>query len=427
MLTFEENELLTRTGPGTPMGKLMRRYWIPALFSEQLPQPDCPPLRVRLLGEDLVAFRDTNGQPGMLGQHCPHRGASLFFGRNEECGLRCVYHGWKFDVTGQCVDMPNEPPESNFKTKIRTTAYPCVERGGVIWTYMGPPELQPGPPEYEFAMVPESHRFGTRHTQDCNWLQSVEGGLDTAHVPFLHIGDRAYDRGKEIDVKRDMKTIAFHYEAVDTDFGLMIGQRRHLDNERAQWSTTPYLLPWYKIIIPLTRDGLTGYHAWVPIDDEHCMTWSWEYHPQRPLIEGDLEFSNSFRHIHLENIPGTDRPVWNAGNDYGLDRELQRSGKHFTGIKGVGLQDTAMQESQGPIYDRRFERLGTSDVPLIAMRRCLLDALKHMERGEAPRGLDPASHHARPGNVILPIGAPFAEGLARLSGSAADWAPVGIG
>src|SRR5579871_4730851 len=154
MLSREENELLTRVGPGTAMGALLRRYWLPALLAEEVPRPDDPPVRVRLLGEDLVAFRDTAGRVGLLGAHCPHRGASLFFGRNEECGLRCVYHGWKFDVTGRCVDMPNEPAESNFKSKIKTVAYPCQERGGVVWVYMGPDSPAPPLPDHEWATLP---------------------------------------------------------------------------------------------------------------------------------------------------------------------------------------------------------------------------------------------------------------------------------
>src|SRR5665213_1585771 len=185
MLSREENELLTQTGPGTPMGRLIRRYWLPALFSHQLPAPDGDPVRVRLLGERLVAFRATDGRIGLIAEQCPHRTASLFFARNEECGLRCVYHGWKFDLDGNCVDMPSEPPESNFKHKVRIAAYPCRERGGVVWTYMGPPELMPDFPWLEWAEVPETHRFVTRHLQECNWLQAFEGGFDTSHLTFL--------------------------------------------------------------------------------------------------------------------------------------------------------------------------------------------------------------------------------------------------
>ena len=156
MLSHEENELLVRTGPGTPMGNFMRRYWIPALFSEALPEPDCPPVRVKLLGEKLVAFRTTDGKVGLVDERCPHRNASMFFGRNEENGLRCVYHGWKFDTEGNCTDMPSEPPESNFKRKVKIEAYPCLESGGVVWTYMGPPEHRPELPDFQWAAVPAS-------------------------------------------------------------------------------------------------------------------------------------------------------------------------------------------------------------------------------------------------------------------------------
>jgi phthalate 4,5-dioxygenase len=162
MLAHEENELVTRVGPGTPMGDTMRRYWMPALLAWELPEPDCPPVRVKLLGEDLLAFRDTSGRIGLLDEYCPHRRVSLFFGRNEECGLRCVYHGWKFDAEGRCVDMMNEPDELQFKNKIRTTSYPTVEVGGIIWAYMGPPALQPPPPNFAWTQVPETHRHVTK-------------------------------------------------------------------------------------------------------------------------------------------------------------------------------------------------------------------------------------------------------------------------
>src|SRR5215204_3073496 len=186
MLSQAENELLCRTGPGTPMGELFRRFWLPALLPSELPAPDSEPIRFRILSEDLIAFRDTNGKVGFLDQHCPHRGASLFFGRNEECGLRCVYHGWKFDAAGNCVDMPSEPAESTFKERIRQTAYPCAERGGVIWAYLGPAERQPALPELEWALLPEDQRFASKRLQECNWLQAMEGGIDSSHISFLH-------------------------------------------------------------------------------------------------------------------------------------------------------------------------------------------------------------------------------------------------
>src|SRR5689334_15961093 len=186
MLSREDNELVTRVGPGTPMGSLMREYWLPAMLSSEVPAPDSDPVRVMLLGEKLIAFRDTNGKIGLIQNHCPHRGASLFFGRNEESGLRCVYHGWKFAADGTCVDMPNEPAESDFKHKVRATAYPCKERGGIIWAYMGPPERQPELPDLEWAIVPEDQRYISKRLQETNYAQAMEGGIDSSHVSFLH-------------------------------------------------------------------------------------------------------------------------------------------------------------------------------------------------------------------------------------------------
>ena len=189
MLRKEQNDLVTQTGPGTPMGRLFRSYWTPVLLAEELPENDCPPVRVKVLSERLVAFRDSLGRYGLIDEFCPHRGASLWFGRNEECGLRCPYHGWKFDVNGQCLEVPSEPEESGFAKKIKLKSYPLVERGGVLWTYMGPPELQPPLPEWEFAMVPPAQRFVSKRLQECNWLQAMEGGIDSSHVSFLHRGN----------------------------------------------------------------------------------------------------------------------------------------------------------------------------------------------------------------------------------------------
>src|ERR671937_275405 len=188
MLKQEENELITRVGPGTPMGNLMREYWVPAMLSSELPAPDCDPVRVMLLGEQLIAFRDTSGKVGLIQNNCPHRGASLFFGRNEENGLRCVYHGWKFDAQGNCVDMPNEPAESDFKTKVRARAYATQERGGIVWTYMGPKRAPPPLPDLEANMLPDGAWQVGAIQRECNWLQALEGDIDTSHLGFLHLG-----------------------------------------------------------------------------------------------------------------------------------------------------------------------------------------------------------------------------------------------
>src|SRR6188508_445583 len=186
MLSPRNNEQITRTGPGTPMGEYLRRYWLPAITSRELPDPDCPPIRVKLLSEELIAFRTTSGTVGLIQNACPHRGASLFFGRNEEEGLRCVYHGWKFDVTGACVDMPSEPAESNFKTKVRAIAYPTTERNGIIWAYMGPREVPPVLPDQTGNLAPNSRV--QKYVRACSYMQALEGDIDTVHASFLHGG-----------------------------------------------------------------------------------------------------------------------------------------------------------------------------------------------------------------------------------------------
>jgi nitrite reductase/ring-hydroxylating ferredoxin subunit len=410
MLSPEENALLTRTGPGTPMGALLRRYWVPALLSEELAEPDGPPVRVPLLGERLVAFRATDGRIGLVEEHCPHRGASLYFGRNEECGLRCVYHGWKFDAAGNCVDMPSEPEESTFKDRIRQTAYPCAERGGVIWAYLGPPERQPALPELEWALLPEEQRFASKRLQECNWLQAMEGGIDSSHISFLHRnfdpddGRQPNSRGQEY-VRRDRHP---RFEVVDVDFGLLIAARRTVDDEHYYWRITPWLLPWYTMIPPF-GDNPIGGHAWVPVDDERCWAWSVDWHPARPLSEQHLANYRSGMGIHSALLPGTFRPRANRDNDYLVDREAQRT-RSMTGIQGISAQDAAVQESQGPIYDRTTEHLGGSDAGIIAARRRLLQAVRALAAGAEPPGLDAASQRVRSASLVLPRDVPFAEG-----------------
>jgi phthalate 4,5-dioxygenase oxygenase subunit len=323
-------------------------------------------------------------------------------GRNEECGLRCVYHGWKFDVHGNCVDMPNEPSESNFKHKIKATAYPCKEAGGVVWTYMGPPELQPGLPQLEWTLVPDAHRFATRHLQECNWFQALEGGFDTSHIPFLHRGDAS---AGPPSVSRVPKI----YETVPTDFGFISGSGRALDNGHMYWTASVLLMPFHKII---TRhggpDAPIGAHAWVPIDDENCMNYSIEYHPDRPLRDDEMERSRNFFYIHTENVPGTDRPI-QKDNDYLIDRKLQRSGQSFTGIKGIGMQDCGIQESMGAIGDRGIEHLGVSDTAIITLRRLLLRTLRDVEAGGQPPGMAGASYRVRSAAFTIPGSEVFAD------------------
>src|SRR6476469_2007380 len=216
MLSKEDNDIVCRVGPGTLMGNLVRRYWMPALLSDELPAPDCPPVRVRLLCEDLIAFRDTSGRVGLVKNSCPHRGASLFFGRNEEDGLRCVYHGWKFDTTGTCVDMPSEPAESNFKNKVRIKAYPTYEIAGLVFTYMGPADKQPEPPLFQWTQVAPESRSMSKVWEQCNWLQALEGGIDNVHSTFLHGGKPPGQRYADDDPRNRARNVstAPHLEVV---------------------------------------------------------------------------------------------------------------------------------------------------------------------------------------------------------------------
>jgi nitrite reductase/ring-hydroxylating ferredoxin subunit len=413
MLSREQNERLVQVGPGTSMGELLRRYWMPALLAEELPEPDCPPVRVKLLGEELIAFRDTNGDLGLIDEFCAHRAASLYFGRNEECGLRCSYHGWKFDVAGNCVDMPSEPEGSAFKDKIKLTAYTLEERGGVLWAYMGPPELRPPLPELEWALLPDSHRFVSKRWQETNWLQALEGGIDSSHVSFAHrfnIDDdpmHAGTAGLEY-LKADTRP---KFEVAESDGGLLIGARRNVDDEQYYWRLTQFIMPWYTIIPPFGTHNPMGAHAWVPIDDENCWTWSINYHPARPLREDEVASMRAGEGIHVEYIPGTFRPVANKSNDYLIDREAQRNKKTFSGVMGIAMQDASLQESMKPIVDRSKERLGTSDAAIIMARRRLLAAAEQVESGQHDvPGLEPEHQRVRSTSLLLPKGIGFQDG-----------------
>jgi phenylpropionate dioxygenase-like ring-hydroxylating dioxygenase large terminal subunit len=370
------------------MGELFRRFWLPAMLPSEVPEPDCPPVRLRLLGEDLVAFRDTNGQIGVVEAHCPHRGASLFFGRNEECGIRCVYHGWKFELTGQCVDMPSEPAESNFKHKIRVTAYPAREHGGVIWVYMGPPELQPEIPQLEWSLVPESHRTVSKWYQETNYLQGYEGDIDSSHASFLHSYLDPSKSPGDRTIRADLKAMDRAPKLIvnDTDYGFRYGARRRIGDDLYNWRVTQALLPTYSLIGFL--DFPAGGRAWIPIDDNRTMTFYFSYHPERPLTEADLAIRKTGRAFPPHLIERTFNPLRNMENDYLIDRELQRT-TTYSGIHGVNDQDRAVQESMGPIYDRRREHLGSSDLAIMSARRRLIQAARDLQQGIEPY----AAHH----------------------------------
>ncbi|HET9488600.1 MAG TPA: Rieske 2Fe-2S domain-containing protein [Methylomirabilota bacterium] len=404
MLSRDDNELLTRVHPGTAMGALMRRYWIPALLAGEVPQPDCPPVRVKLLGEDLVAFRDTEGRVGLLGEYCPHRRASLFFGRNEECGLRCVYHGWKFDVGGRCVDMMNEPDGASFKQKIRTTAYPTVEAGGLIWAYLGPAGLEPPRPDFAWTRAPATHRNASKVIQECNWLQALEGGIDTSHAPILHRTLAADSRRPGFKPTHPFVASRAPAIVVDlTDYGYQYAGIRPLDEASVYIRTYHFILPFHQIRPSRLASGSASVagHTWVPIDDEHTMVYNWEYSvTDEPLGEED-RLERRLGNGPLDVDQSTFRSRRNRDNDYLLDRQVQKT-ETFTGIEGVNTQDRAIQESMGPIVDRSQEHLGPADKAIIQARRLLLQAVKTVRDGGIPLGIQPTYRALRAAEGVVP-------------------------
>ena len=413
MLTREENELVTRISAGTPMGETMRRYWIPALLARELPEPDCAPVRVKLLGEELVAFRDTEGRVGLLDEYCPHRRASLFFGRNEECGLRCVYHGWKFDVSGRCVDMMNEPEELSFKHKIRQQSYPTVELGGLIWAYMGPPDREPPLPKFAWTQSAPTHRHVSKVIEECNWLQALEGGIDTSHAPILHrlittnssrpgiSPKNPFVRGKAPALVVDLTDWGYHYAGI-----------RPLDESDMHIRTYHFVLPFHQIRPYQTNAGgaAVAGHIWVPMDDGTTMVYNWHHSTtDAPLDDEDrMERRSGNGPAHVDQT--TFRSKASRGNNYLLDRRVQKT-ETFTGIDGINTQDRGIQESMGPVVDRSKEHLGPADKAIIQARRLLLGAIKTVQQGGTPRGVEASYYTLRASEGVLPRDTDWREAL----------------
>lgn len=413
MVTKEENERLVRVGTGTPMGRLLRRYWHPAVLSRELPENDCPPVRVKILGEELLAFRDTKGRIGLVDAYCPHRRAQLFFGRNEECGIRCVFHGWKFDVDGNCVDLPSEPDNTALWEKMKIKSYPTFETADVIWAYLGPLEQKPSPPDYEWMRAPATHRFVSKNIQATNFLQGLEGGLDTSHSSFLHDQDIA---GKSMIRSRDG---APKIEVFPTDYGYSYVSRRSLGKDGEYVRVYQYFMPFQQcrgFVVSMTGkrnevpkiDG----HLWVPIDDENTMVWNWMYglDEDSVITREHADWYEKFVGRGADDyIPGTFNLKRNLSNDFMIDRHLQKT-KTSSGIEGINTQDIAVQESMGSIVDRSLEKLVSSDNAIIVMRKMLLAAISASENGEDPPGLRPETHNnVRAFDCIVPSGVDWRE------------------
>ena len=422
MLSPEDNALITNTDPGTPMGEYFRRYWIPVALSEELPGPDCIPVKLKILGEDLIAFRDSEGNAGLVDAYCPHRGAPMFFARNEESGLRCVYHGWKFDVSGTCIDLPNTPEGDTYKNKVRITAYPAREAGGMLFAYMGPREKQPPFPDFDFAKVPASHIYVSKFQLECNWLQATEGDFDPSHAPFLHstldnnqsnpsnrFGGSAAQRPNAISGRAQRRENNLNRPIpADEPFPFAVGNRRFTrDDPRAQDQvmdvdgvmyilsrfTSPggeeqvglqlrHLMPVYA---PpgVARPGHLTNNMRVPIDNEHMMFFRlrWSLNPMTPEDLQEYKFGG---YAYPEMIPGTWKTKANVFNDYEVDRLGQKT-VLYSGIKTFPLQDIAMMENQwGPIAKREKEHLTAMDYQIIYLRRRFLKAARDLADGIEP-------------------------------------------
>ncbi len=406
MTSLQDSEILTRVGPGTPMGNLMRHYWLPALKSSEL-KADGDPVRFMLLGEKLIAFRDTAGRVGVMDHRCPHRCASLFLGRNEQGGIRCVYHGWKYDVTGQCIDQPNLPPSKVFADKVRAKAYRAAERNGVVYVYMGNAAVAPPLPDIAATHIPEEEADVIFLHRECNWLQGLEGDIDTSHLNFLHYGSLGSsdfaptDPNRFGQIHRDPE-----YMAEDTEIGTIYGAYRPADPGNTYWRVAHFLFPCWTLAPFVAFESYRIARAWVPLDDTHMMF----------VMIGPKDGPGSSR----DNIPiqpnttdwlGRFRSVQSFANDYFIDRELQRS-TSFTGIEHIHIQDQAITESMGDITDRSFENLAASDRMIAITRRRLLMAAKALaENGTLPPGAaTPAAYgRVRGGFFVAPETRPWPE------------------
>ena len=415
MLTHEENELLCRVGPETPMGKMMRRYWIPALMSSDL-EAGGDPKRVRLLGEDLVAFRDDKGRIGLLDELCPHRRASLALGRNENGALECLYHGWRIDCTGKILDTPVEPEDSTFKDRIRATAYSVYESGGVVWAYLGPAGLEPPPVDFYFTKVPQDRVLTIRVQIAANWAQGVEGVIDSSHTNLLHrhgvrpsadVQTTTLQTG--IVARRPSADTRPKMEVQDTAYGFRYAAIRKplVDPEKQKYvRVSLFMAPIYAMFPP--PKGWVWMQAWAPVDDENTMFYFFQVSETALGAEQRAGFLKD-----MELRPGIDlddehRLRRNRANNWLQDRAAMRRGESHAGLAGVSPEDIAVQESMGAFLDRSKEHLGVSDTAVIRFRRMMIDAAKRFnEAGTTPPGLTAPIPYAdlRAEEAMLPIDA----------------------
>jgi phthalate 4,5-dioxygenase len=421
--TREENEGLTRVGPGTLMGNLFRQYWIPIVPVEHLAEPGGRPLRLKLLGEDLVLFRQRSGQVGLIGAYCSHRLGPLFFGRVEDDGLRCPYHGWKFAHSGRCLEMPNVPPEQQFMDEIHHPAYPCTEQGGIIWTYMGSARELPSLPDFEYLRVADEDRSYRLFYQQCNYLQVMEGGIDPTHVMWLHSPyDLADDELAEQQpaqqkvANRSGARTPMEVEIADTAGGFTYGAKRPAGDGKSLWRVNQFIMPFYTM--PPGGDQKQA-RAYIPIDDESSVKWQIKWYPTRDIKRTTQEslrapFDEEAYDAPTNAVPfGHIRMKAKKSNDYLINWEIHKT-RRF-GIAGVNLQDVCVTENEGsgPILDRTKEHLCAGDLSTIKARLMLLDAAKALrEHGTVPPGAkDPSIYRVRGTSVVVPDDVNWIDGV----------------
>jgi phenylpropionate dioxygenase-like ring-hydroxylating dioxygenase large terminal subunit len=411
MTSARDNDDLTRVGPGSLMGELMRQYWIPACLASEL-VPGATPIRLLLLGEKLIAFRDKAGRVGIMDHRCPHRCASLFFGRAEGDGIRCIYHGWKFDADGKCLEMPNLPADQQFADRVHAAAYKVIERGGLVWTYMGKRAEPPPLPDIESLALPEHERITRVHQRECNWLQALEGDIDTSHFSFLHLGTVEADHIPADSIHRfNLTDRAPRYHVKETDWGSMYTAYRPAGNGQVYHRFSHFIFPF----VTLPPDGTFADHIqagiWVPMDDTHTMVftffWTRRTASLRLLKDGNPIPGSVSPMEYLPNGSGWHgrwRLKANLDNDYGIDRAIQEDGT-FSGIEGLVAQDQAVTESMGEVVDRGREHLAPSDRMITVTRRRLLSAARAWrDAAVVPPGVDHPEvfRQARAGAFLAP-------------------------
>jgi phthalate 4,5-dioxygenase oxygenase subunit len=427
MTTASEGRELTEVGPGTTMGALMRRYWMPALKSAEL-ERDGAPVRLMLLGEKLIAFRDSAGRVGVMDHRCPHRCASLFLGRNEENGIRCIYHGWKYDVEGNCVDMPSVTPQQDFKHKVKAKAYRAVERAGLVWVHMGEGAKASPLPAFDVLKIPEDEVGVALIQRDCNYLQALEGEIDTSHFGFLHAGHVDADEVPEDgQVYHTLTNRAPEYHVADVPWGTQYGAYRAAGPGQTYWRCASFAFPFWT----LAPNGEFASHvharAWVPLDDRHTMfVYLWwkrgmsSITMPTPAYKDGTPIGGAGRGSKF--LPNTTdwlgrwRLAANASNDWTIDRAAQRSNEIYSGIDGIHLQDQAITESMGPVTDHAFEHLAPSDQMITRTRRRLLLAARALrDKGIAPPGAEDPDvfRGARSGYFLSDYDGPWQEVYAR--------------